>query len=408
MKLIERDVEAASLKTQEIQAQLTAVRFATNRSRTLRSPSTSAVEDPRSAPFHLCQSGTHPGDAMLVEGLRMAQLDDANENHNQATFSHRPVMLDEIVELFAPVRAGVLIDATLGGAGHTLALLQAHPQLKVLGIDRDDVAIEAASMKLTEYISGGRAKVHKARFDAMASAVEEEFPGEPVVGVLLDLGVSSPQLDVADRGFSYKFDGPLDMRMDRTQTLSAYTVVNEYDLTRLIDVLREGGEDQFAKRIARAIVEARPLQTTGELAEVIRNAIPAPARRRPGDPSKRSFQAVRMEVNAETSSLENALAAALDITAPGGRIVVLAYHSGEDRIVKSAFAYAETGGCTCPPQLPCVCGAVKTARLLNRGSKKPSQQEISVNSRAQSARLRAVEMLDRPQYQDRSDRGMEP
>lgn len=307
------------------------------------------------------------------------------------SFSHRPVMLDEIVELFASVPAGVIIDATLGGAGHTAALLEAHPHVKVLGLDQDDVAIEAASSRLSEY--GDRVAVRRVRFDEMAAAARDAFPDEPVVGVLFDLGVSSPQLDVAERGFSYRQDGPLDMRMDRRQTLTAAVVVNEYDLDELTDVLRNGGEEKFARRIAQAIVAARPLETTNELAEVVRTATPAHARRRPGDPAKRSFQALRLEVNGELEVLSSALDEALQLLCTGGRCVTLAYHSGEDRMIKQRFVDASTGGCVCPVGLPCVCGARPTVRLLNRGARKPSPAEALANPRAESARLRAVEAI---------------
>jgi 16S rRNA (cytosine1402-N4)-methyltransferase len=285
----------------------------------------------------------------------------------------------------------VLIDATLGGAGHSAALLAAHPQLRVLGLDRDADAVKAATETLEPF--GDRYAIANVRFDAMAEAVAGAFPGVPVVGVLFDLGVSSPQLDWAERGFSYRFEGPLDMRMDRRQALSAAEVANEYDLDRLTDVLRDGGEEQFARRIARAIVAARPIEGTLQLADVVRNAIPAPARRRAGDPAKRTFQAIRIEVNQELEVLGDALDQALALLSPGGRLVTLAYHSGEDRLIKQKLFNAHTGGCVCPTGLPCVCGAVGTVRLLKRGSQKPSEAEALSNKRAKSARLRAVEAL---------------
>jgi 16S rRNA (cytosine1402-N4)-methyltransferase len=214
-----------------------------------------------------------------------------------------------------------------------------------------------------------------------------------VSGVLLDLGVSSPQLDRPERGFSFRGDAPLDMRMDQDQALTAADVVNGYDERDLARVLRRHGDEVHAGRIARAIVAARPLHTTAQLAEVVRGAIPAPARRRGGHPARRTFQALRIEVNGELDVLPPALDAALEVTAAGGRIVVLSYHSGEDRLVKAAFRAAETGGCTCPPGLPCACGAEPRARLLRRGARKPSPAEVAANPRAESARLRAVEVL---------------
>ncbi len=211
--------------------------------------------------------------------------------------------------------------------------------------------------------------------------------------MLFDLGVSSPQLDRPERGFSYRHDGPLDMRMDQRQARTAADVVNRYDEGELARVLAEYGDERFARRIARAIIAARPLSRTTELAEVVRSAIPAPARRRGGDPARRTFQALRIEVNGELDALGPALDAAVDELVPAGRCVVLAYHSGEDRIVKDRFRQAETGGCTCPPNLPCVCGAQPSVRLLTRGARKPSPAEVARNHRAQSARLRAVEKL---------------
>lgn len=344
-----------------------------------RSLSAGVVEDPRSAPFHFDQSGIHPGGLRNVEGLLMS-----------AAFSHNPVMLNEIVEWFAPVPVGVIIDATLGGAGHSAALLEAHPQLKLLGLDQDEVAINAATERLAQF--GDRVKIVRCRFDDMATAAEDVWPNEPIVGVLFDLGVSSPQLDVAERGFSYRQDGPLDMRMDQRQALSAATVVNEYDVDTLTDILREGGEEKFARRIAKAIEAQRPLSTTNELAEVVRGAIPAPARRRPGDPAKRSFQAIRLEVNKELDVLESALDSALDLLAPGGRCVVLAYHSGEDRLVKQRF-FTAAGLNEVHTLLPIA--PVSTARfgLLARGSRKAGPVEKEANSRSDSARLRGIEAL---------------
>jgi 16S rRNA (cytosine1402-N4)-methyltransferase len=307
-------------------------------------------------------------------------------------FAHRPVMADEIVELFAPVPAGWLVDATLGGAGHATALLQAHPQVKVLGIDQDPDALAAAGARLEAF--GDRARTARARFDSLSAVVAAEVPvGEPVVGALFDLGVSSPQLDRADRGFSYRLDAPLDMRMDPAAALSADEVVNGYTEADLARVLKVYGDERFASRIARAVVAARPVHTTGELAELVRDAIPAPARRKGGHPAKRTFQAIRIEVNAELDVLPVALRAAIDALAPGGRIAVLSYHSGEDRIVKQVLREAETGGCTCPPGLPCVCGATPTLRLLRRGGLTPSATELERNPRAESARLRSAEKL---------------
>ena len=357
-------------------------------SRAMRSLSTNVVEDPRSAPFHFRQSGTHPDDTLFVERLRMVQ---PAENPSSSEFRHKPVMLDEIVELFASVPEGVIIDTTLGGAGHSTALLAAYPHIKVLGLDRDEVAVAAATKALAPY--GDRAQIKNVRFDELQSAAASTFPGLPIVGVLFDLGVSSHHLDAAERGFSYRAAGPLDMRMDRRQALTAAQVVNEYDETSLVRVLRDGGEDQFAARIARNLINARPINDTATLAEVVRESIPAPARRRRGDPAKRSFQAIRLEVNDELKVLERAIRAAIETVVTGGRIVTLAYHSGEDRLIKKYFTSAVSGDCACPPQLPCVCGAESRARSLTRGSQKPTLDEVNTNKRAASARLRAIEMI---------------
>lgn len=306
------------------------------------------------------------------------------------TFQHVPVMLDDIVALFAPVPPGLIVDGTLGGAGHAQAILDSRPDLRLLGIDRDASALAVAKKRLERF--GDRVSFHHGRFDQMTEAVRA-LGEDHVSGVLLDLGVSSPQFDQADRGFSYRFDAPLDMRMDTTQTLSAYDVVNGYTAEDLAEVLHRYGDERFSRRIAKQIVGARPIETTTELAEVVANAIPAPARRKGGHPAKRTFQAIRIEVNDELSALSNALDQAIDLLLPGGRCVVLSYHSGEDRIVKDRFRRAETGGCVCPPALDCVCGAEPQVRQLKRGGQKASAEEIEANPRAASVRRRAVESV---------------
>jgi 16S rRNA (cytosine1402-N4)-methyltransferase len=348
----------------------------------MRSPSTGAVEVPFSAHFHLGRSGRNP-DGMLVGGLRMSRTDDA-------PFSHVPVMAAEVVELFAPVPAGTVLDATVGGAGHARALLAAHPHLRVVGIDQDPAAVTAAREALADF--GDRAAVSHARFDRLGEVLDDLGVGL-LSGALFDLGVSSPQLDRASRGFSYRADAPLDMRMDPGAALRAADVVNDMAEPELVRLLLANGEGRFARRIARAIVAARPLTTTVELAEVVKAAIPAAARRTGGHPARRAFQAVRIAVNDELALLPGALDAAIGRLAPGGRCVVLSYHSGEDRLVKERFVTASTGGCICPPGLPCVCGAVPTVRLLTRGSRRPTAAEIAANPRSESARLRAVERL---------------
>lgn len=307
-------------------------------------------------------------------------------------FVHEPVMVDEVVDMLAPVPPGLVVDGTVGGGGHAAALLDAHPHLRVLGLDRDPDAVAAATARLAPY--GPRALVRQARFDALeAEALEAgSGPGE-VSGVLLDLGVSSPQLDRAERGFSYRADAPLDMRMDPTTRRNAADLVNELSVDELARLFADNGERRFATRIARAVAAARPLATTRQLAETVRDAIPAAARRHGGHPARRVFQALRIAVNDELDVLEDTLPQAIGVLAPHGRAVVIAYHSGEDRLVKAAFNDAATGGCSCPPGLPCACGAVPVGRLVFRGARRPRPAEVERNHRAESARLRVLERL---------------
>ena len=305
-------------------------------------------------------------------------------------FLHRPVMVEEVVELFRPVPAGVVVDATVGGGGHARRLLEARPDMRILGLDRDPKALAAAAAHLAAF--GDRVTLVRSRFDHLEQ-IMSELAIDDISGALFDLGVSSPQLDQPERGFSYRADAPLDMRMDPDDPWSAADVVNGYQEAELAHVLSAYGDERYARRIARAIVEARPIETTSQLATVVAGAIPAPARRRGGHPAKRTFQAIRIEVNRELDLLPGALDKAIERTRPGGRVVVLAYHSGEDRIVKARFRQAATGGCTCPPGLPCVCDAVATVRLIRPGAIKPGAAEVAENRRAESARLRAVEKL---------------
>jgi 16S rRNA (cytosine1402-N4)-methyltransferase len=307
-------------------------------------------------------------------------------------FEHEPVMVDEVVAAFAAVPAGVVLDATLGGGGHSAAILDSRDDLSVLGIDRDGDALDAATDRLERF--GARAMTFRCRFDELDAAMASHDVGE-LSGALFDLGVSSPQLDRSERGFSYRHDGPLDMRMDTDATWSADDVVNGYDAARLADVIRRYGDERFAARIAAAIVAARPIESTTELAAVVTAAIPAAARRTGGHPAKRTFQAIRIEVNGELDALPDAIDKAITALTPGGRLAVLSYHSGEDRIVKARIRHAETGGCECPPELPCVCGAVKTVRVVRKVPKRPSAAEQAANRRAASARLRVAEKLPR-------------
>jgi 16S rRNA (cytosine1402-N4)-methyltransferase len=361
--------------------------------RLMRSPSTGRVEVPFSARFHFARSGRNP-DGMLVEGLRISWMGRVEAmtapGAGAGRFDHRPVMVDEVVALLAPSPPGVLLDATLGGAGHARALLDAAPHLHLIGLDQDPVAVAAATAALAPY--GARARVQQARFDRIPDVLEALDVGG-VSAVLFDLGVSSPQLDRAERGFSYRQDGPLDMRMDPGGPISASDIVNHWTEETLTRLFRDNGEPRFARRIARAVIAARPIRTTVQFSEVVRGANPAATRRTGGHPSRRVFQAVRIAVNEELEILPSALDAAMAALVPSGRCAVLAYHSGEDRIVKERFRLGVTGGCQCPPGLPCMCGAEPVVRLLIRGARRPSQPEVDENRRAESARLRAVERL---------------
>jgi 16S rRNA (cytosine1402-N4)-methyltransferase len=305
-------------------------------------------------------------------------------------------MEPEITAIFGPIPTGYVIDATVGGGGHSRALLDARPDLQVVGLDQDGEALAATADRLAGY--GDRVTLRQARFDQLRRVVDE-LGYTNVTGVLFDLGVSSPQLDHADRGVSYRSPGPLDMRMDQRGGRTADDLVNGADVGELTRILREHADERFAGRIARAIVANRPIATTTELAEVVRDAIPAPARRTGGHPAKRTFQALRIEVNDELGVLGTALDQALDILRPGGRIAVLAYHSGEDRIVKQRLQDAAAGGTAPPPGVPIRAGEEGTRprlRLLKRGAWKPTADEVERNPRAESARLRAAEKLAQP------------
>jgi 16S rRNA (cytosine1402-N4)-methyltransferase len=305
-------------------------------------------------------------------------------------FEHRSVMVDEIVELFRVVPSGTVVDATVGGGGHAAAILAGVSHVSLLGLDRDSDAVAAATETLARF--GDRVTLRQVRFDALTETMAE-LALTTIAGALFDLGVSSPQFDRPERGFSYRLDAPLDMRMDQRQSRTAADIVNNTDQRELARVLREHADERYASRIARAVVAARPIHTTTELADVVRDAIPAPARRRGGHPAKRTFQALRIEVNDELAVLPDALDQAIEALAPGGRCAVLSYHSGEDRIVKARFRDAGTGGCTCPPGLPCACGATPLVRELRPLKRRPSRDEIATNPRAESAVLRAVEKL---------------
>jgi len=315
---------------------------------------------------------------------------DSTTDATSDAFTHRPVKVDQITAPYADGPAGILVDATLGAGGHSEAVLVAHGHLSVLGIDRDADALAAARRRLASF--GDRVDTWQGRFDGLSRALQERGI-EQISGAIFDLGVSSPQLDRPERGFSYRNDGPLDMRMDASQPWSASDVVNGYGEAELARLIRRYGDERFATRIARAIVAARPIESTVELAEIVTSAIPAAARRTGGHPATRTFQAIRIEVNGELEALPDAIDQAIDAAAPGARIAVLSYHSGEDRVVKQRFVDA-LGVCDCPPELPCVCGAVQTVRIVRGVPKRPSATEVAGNRRAGSARLRVVEKID--------------
>ena len=302
------------------------------------------------------------------------------------SFDHIPVLRDEVVSLFASAPPGVVVDATVGGGGHAASLLEAFPGLRVVGLDRDPLALEAAADRLSQF--GDRVSLIRSPFSAL-EAVIGEVALAPLSGMLFDLGVSSPQLDQSGRGFSYRANGPLDMRMDPASGVTAADLVNGLSEQALAQLFRENGEGRLSGRIARAVVGARPVTSTGQLAEVVSSAVPQAARRK-GHPARRVFQALRIEVNDEQNELRAALPVALSSLAVGGVLAVISYHSGEDRFVKQTFADAASGGCVCPPGLPCVCGAVARHRLVFRGARKASASEVNANPRAEAARLRAI------------------
>jgi 16S rRNA (cytosine1402-N4)-methyltransferase len=309
----------------------------------------------------------------------------------EGQFDHVPVMGREIVELFLPVPTGLIVDATVGGGGHAALLLHARPDLRLLGVDRDADAVSAARQRLGEF--GDRAQVVQGRFGELRELLPEHEEGN-VIGVLFDLGVSSAQLDRPERGFSYRFDAPLDMRMDASQTLTAAEVVNYYDEARLASVIARFGEERFAGRIAKAIVAARPVDGTRELAEIVKTAIPAATRRRGPHPARRTFQAIRMEVNQELPNLAAGLDDAVHLVGPGGRVQVLAYHSLEDRMVKERFV-----GLSSRPELPRGLPVRESRpaapfRLLGRRAMRPTPVEVAANPRSESARLRVIERVE--------------
>ena len=311
-------------------------------------------------------------------------------------FSHLSVMLPEVVGTLAPERGGVYVDCTAGGGGHSLEIARRLPEgSRLVCLDQDDEALEACRARLAEV--SDRVTLIKSNFRDLGAALD--LCGvDRIDGALWDLGVSSHQLDDGDRGFSYAKDAPLDMRMDRSASLTARDVVNTYPEEELCRIIRDWGEERFASRIARKIAEKRetaPIETTAELAAVIADAIPSGARQREAqNPARRTFQAVRIEVNGELSAIEPSLRAAAERLNPGGRMAVITFHSLEDRIVKDVFRALSTG-CTCPPEFPvCVCGKKPVLRLLTKKPLTPGEEELNANPRSRSAKLRTAEKAE--------------
>lgn len=309
-------------------------------------------------------------------------------------FLHKPVMLDEALELLNPARGGIFVDGTLGGGGHSEGILKLLPSgSKLIGIDRDSDALNAASKRLKKY-NGKFTALHGNFFDT--KHILSELNIRSVDGILLDLGVSSYQLDTADRGFSYKYDAPLDMRMDKNAPLRASDVVNSYPEQMLEQLIRDYGEERYARRIAAGIVEHRekqPIETTLQLAHIVSSSMPAKAKREPQHPARRTFQAIRIEVNGELQGLDAALIDAESLLSSGGVLAVITFHSLEDRIVKQAFRKLESP-CTCDRRAPvCTCGLRPTSKILTRKPTLPDQDEIMENPRSASAKLRAIRKL---------------
>ena len=309
-------------------------------------------------------------------------------------YTHRPVLLDECIELLNIRPDGVYVDGTLGRAGHSAEIARRLTTGRLICIDRDMAAIRAAEERLAPWRD--RVKLVHGNFSDLAAILREaEVPG--VDGALFDLGVSSPQLDDAARGFSYMHDAPLDMRMDDTAPLTAREVVNTWSQEELRRILYEYGEERYAPAVARAIVRSRaerPIETTLELAELVRGTMPPAALREKQHPAKRTFQAIRIAVNGELDALPPMLQSAVEGLNPGGRLAVITFHSLEDRIVKQALRDMARG-CTCPPEFPvCVCGKKPKLRLLTRKPVVPGEAEVAENPRARSAKLRAAEKCD--------------
>lgn len=341
-----------------------------------------------------------PGATLTLPATETRPMDEEQHAPSpgaQEPAPHVPVMAGRVAELLADAPEGPVVDMTVGAGGHAAAVVRArlrrHGHARLVGLDRDPAALALARSRLSGLPGEADVELVHARFDDLDRVLDERGIGS-VVGVLFDLGMSSMQVDRAERGFSYRHEGPLDMRMDPTGPgPTAEELVNRASADELADIIRDYGEERFAGRIARAIERARPLSTTTELAEVVKQAIPAATRRTGGHPATRTFQALRLAVNRELESLRAALPCALDRLQPDGLCVTLAYHSLEDRAVKRSFADA-ANGCICPPDLPvCACGRVPIVEHVVRRPERPDDQEVATNPRASAARLRAVRRL---------------
>ena len=310
------------------------------------------------------------------------------------TFQHYSVLLNETIEQLDIKENGIYVDGTLGGGGHASAVLQRLGETgRLIGIDQDAAAIEAAGERLAPF--GDKVTIVRSNYSAMPQVLAD-LGIHGVDGIVLDLGVSSYQLDTVERGFTYREDTVLDMRMDQRQTKTARDIVNDYTETELFHMIRDYGEDKFARNIAKHIVMARekkPIETTGELNDIIRAAIPAKVRAKGGHPSKKTYQAIRIELNHELDVLKNTLDQMIDLLNDHGRICVITFHSLEDRIVKNIFNTNERP-CTGPPSFPvCVCGKKSKGRVITRTPILPSEEELEVNSRSKSAKLRVFERI---------------
>lgn len=308
-------------------------------------------------------------------------------------FSHKPVLLEEVLDALSLHEDGMFLDGTVGGAGHSSAIASKLTTGKLIALDRDDTAVAVATERLSRF--GDRAEVVKSNFADMAQVCKNKGI-ETLDGILLDLGVSSHQLDTPERGFSYMYDAPLDMRMDRTAPLDAAYVVNNYERSELIRIIRDYGEEKFAARIADRICarrEEKAIERTGELVEIIKSAFPDGGKYLKHHPAMRTFQAIRIEVNGELKIIRDTVRDAVELLAPGGRLAIITFHSLEDRAVKEAFAELAQG-CTCPRDFPvCVCGNKPKIKIVTKKPITSSDEELKENPRAHSAKLRVAEKI---------------